>query len=258
MHVVRVLVSLFRVRKRVLQHLRRLIGVVQVEIEFGERAVELELIRLVLDRFGEVRERVLLVVGPEVSAPEIFVAVGHVGIGLDALLERLLRLFPRTALFLGEHFDRSAAPVPIVGELRRDRRGPRHRRRQLVPGFLLLVRHAELEQDPMVGRVELRGLLVLGDGAVDIDVLLFIGLIGQVDGFDGVATATRACEDHRRHQHRTKQRTELHGRFTLPEFTAPRGTCLHFCGLGGALKNARAVKFTRKTGALQSVSAAPV
>jgi hypothetical protein len=111
----------------------------------------------------------------------------------------------------------------------------------------------------MVGRVELRGLLVLGDGAVDIDVLLFIGIVGQVDGFDGVPTAACARKGHRGRKDQTKQSTKLHGRFTLPEFAAPCGTYHHLCGCGRALKERRAaVKYTPKTGALQSVSAATV
>ena len=67
-------------------------------------------------------------------------------------------------------------------------------------------------------------LLVLGDRAVDVDVPLLVGLVGQVDGFDGVPAAPVPVHEHRGHQHETEQSTELHGRFTLPEF---RGAIWH-------------------------------
>ena len=61
--------------------------------------------------------------------------------------------------------ERVAALEPVVGELRRELRRARERRRDLVPVLLLPVRHRQLEEDAMVRRIEPRGLLVLLDRA---------------------------------------------------------------------------------------------
>jgi hypothetical protein len=78
---------------------------------------------------------------------------------------RLLRLLVRDRLLLRLLLERVAHARTSSSQTwaRAARRA--HGRRDLVPVFLLLVRHRELEEDLVVRRVELGRLLVLVDGA---------------------------------------------------------------------------------------------
>ncbi len=77
----------------------------------------------------------------------------------------------------------------------------------------------ELPQDPMVGRIEVGGLLVLRDGTVDVAGLCLVTLVGEVHRFDVVAAATNIERGNGKCQReRGPDRHPLHGGRSLKAF----------------------------------------
>ena len=178
------------------EHLLGLGDEVEAEVELGERAVEGERVGLGLDGLRVLVEGALLVVHVEEDLGElevrraVVVAVADVRVELDGLLERRLCVGPARRALHGLTRHREAVLEVVEGVLRRELLSLRACRGDLVPRLFLGVRERELPEDAVVGRIEVRRLLVLRDGGIDVRRLRLVALVGEVHGFDVVAAAS--------------------------------------------------------------------